>query len=105
MRGLEEGVVRTEGDPVEMWEFLTCVLQQGYLPRWLGWWRDERLDAMKMVEKVEGVPPVWVVQGEQDSVVSGGVSFTCNHGAPHANSKKRKKKKKTRGGARKGTPR
>ncbi len=74
VRGIRPGAVRTSGDPVEMWEFLTCVLQQAYLPRWLGWRKDDRLDVMKMVERVEGMPPIWLVQGEQDSVVSG---FFC----------------------------
>ena len=69
VRGMKPGVVRTSGDPVEMWEFLTCVLQQAYLPRWLGVRGNERLDVMAMVERVEKMPPLWVVQGMQDSVV------------------------------------
>ncbi len=71
--GLENGRVRSEGDPVEMWGFLTCVVQQGYLARWLGVGKggDERVDVMGGLERAEGLPPVWVVQGEQDSVVSG----------------------------------
>ena len=77
MREIKPGAVRTSGDPVEMWEFLTCVLQQAYLPRWLGVRKDERLDVMKMVERVEEMPPVWVVQGEQDSVVSGFPTVTA----------------------------
>lgn len=76
---MKPGVVRTSGDPVEMWEFLTCVLQQAYLPRWLGMKGNERLDVMAMVERVEKMPPLWVVQGEQDSVVSGVycISVSC----------------------------
>lgn len=72
LKRMEAGAVRTSGDPIEMWEFLTCVLQQAYLPRWLGMKKgNERLDVMTMVERVKVMPPVWVVQGEQDSVVSG----------------------------------
>lgn len=75
MKGIKPGAVRTSGDPVEMWEFLTCVLQQAYLRRWLGMGGDERLDVMRMVERVGEMPPIWVVQGEQDSVVSGFLHF------------------------------
>ena len=81
VRAVSPGAVRTEGDPVEMWGFLTCVLQQAYLPRWLRaqggeeMEKVEELDVMKGVEKVGGLPPIWAVQGEQDSVVSGGFLF------------------------------
>lgn len=68
-RNMKEGVIRTSGDAVEMWEFLTCVLQQAYLPRWLGLKADDKLDVMKMLEKVDSMPPIWLVQGREDSVV------------------------------------
>ncbi|KAK1141875.1 hypothetical protein N8T08_008388 [Aspergillus melleus] len=67
-RNMKEGVIRTSGDAVEMWEFLTCVLQQAYLPRWLGLKADDKLDVMKMIEKVDSLPPIWLVQGREDSV-------------------------------------
>ncbi|PLB55539.1 putative polyketide synthase [Aspergillus steynii IBT 23096] len=57
-KNMKEGVIRTSGDAVEMWEFLTCVLQQAYLPRWLGLKADDKLDVMKMMKK-----------GREDSVV------------------------------------
>ena len=69
VRGIKEGAVRTSGDPVEMWEFLTCVLQQAYLLRWLGIKDDERLDPMKALVEEREMPPVWLIQGQQDSVV------------------------------------
>ncbi|PLB45035.1 putative polyketide synthase [Aspergillus steynii IBT 23096] len=68
-RNMKEGVIRTSGDAVEMWEFLTCVLQQAYLPRWLGLKADERFEVMRMIEKVDFMPPIWLVQGKEDSVV------------------------------------
>jgi len=74
VKGLEKGAVRTKGDVVEMWEFLTCVLQQAYLPRWLGRGRDD-WNVMKLLEVVDEVPPIWVVQGEQDSVVRGSLEI------------------------------
>ena len=80
VKGMKPGVVRTSGDPVEMWEFLTCVLQQAYLPRWLGMRGNERLDVMAMVERVEKMPPLWVVQGQQDSVVGGAHYFSVSRG-------------------------
>lgn len=67
---MKPGAIRTSGDPVEMWEFLTCVLQQAYLPRWLGMKGDERLDVVGNLERVEVMPPIWIIQGMQDSVVS-----------------------------------
>lgn len=70
IKEIKPGTVRTSGDVVEMWDFLTCVLQQAYLPRLLGMKSDERLDVMKGLEKVDTMPPIWLVQGEQDSVVS-----------------------------------
>lgn len=57
VKKLEPGTVRTSGDAVEMWEFLTCVLQQAYLSRWLGAKGNEDLDVMKMLDKVDGMPP------------------------------------------------
>ncbi|KAL2284624.1 hypothetical protein FJTKL_08724 [Diaporthe vaccinii] len=70
VKGIKPGTIRTSGDPVEMWELLTCVLQQAYLPRWLGMraGRGNQTDVMKNLEKVEALPPIWVVQGTHDSV-------------------------------------
>ncbi|KAG0646234.1 Highly reducing polyketide synthase [Hyphodiscus hymeniophilus] len=52
-----------------MWEFLTCVLQQSYLPRWLGIKGRDDWEIMDMLAKVDTFPSIWVIQGEQDSVV------------------------------------
>jgi len=71
VKNIKPGIVRTSGDAVEMWEFLTCVLQQAYLPRWLGMKGNDRVDVMKNLEKAESIPPIWLVQGDRDSVVSG----------------------------------
>jgi hypothetical protein len=70
VKAVEKGKIRTTGDVVEMWEFLTCVLQQAYVPRWLGKEGREEWEIMKLVEKAEEFPPIWVIQGEEDSVVS-----------------------------------
>lgn len=70
VKNMKPGAVRTSGDAVEMWDFLTCVLQQAYLPRWLGIKGKDELDVMKNLEKAREFPPVWVVQGTDDSVVS-----------------------------------
>ncbi|EAW13532.1 putative polyketide synthase [Aspergillus clavatus NRRL 1] len=76
-RHVRPGAVRTSGDAVEMWELLTCVLQQACLPRWLGFNRSpgqhEQINPMagleRVAEKVVRMPPLWVVQGDRDSVV------------------------------------
>lgn len=73
VKAIKPNTVRTSGDPVEMWEFLTCVLQQAYLPRWIGLKKEERFDVMKVLDKVDNMPPIWVVQGDRDSVVSDAV--------------------------------
>ena len=49
--------VRTDGDVVEMWELLTCVLQQAYMGRWVGSEGKEELDAMKMLDRARTIPP------------------------------------------------
>ena len=69
IKNMKPGAVRTSGDAVEMWELLTCVLQQAYLPRWL---RNagHHWDVMKMLAETDQFPPIWVIQGEQDSVVN-----------------------------------
>lgn len=57
VKNLPPQAVRTSGDAVEMWEFLTCVLQQAYLAHWLGIKGAEELDIMKTLEKLESMPP------------------------------------------------
>ncbi|KAI0124128.1 putative polyketide synthase [Xylariales sp. AK1849] len=63
------GTVRTHGDPVEMWELVTCILQQGRLPRMMNQRPDPRLDAIATIEKNRTLPPIWLIHGENDSVV------------------------------------
>lgn len=70
VKNIKPGTVRTSGDAVEMWEFLTCVLQQAYLPRWVGSKGRDDWEIMKMLAKADRFPPIWVIQGEQDSVVN-----------------------------------
>jgi acetyl esterase/lipase len=57
VKNIKPQSVRTSGDAVEMWEFLTCVLQQAYLARWLGAKANEELDIMKMLDRVDAMPP------------------------------------------------
>ncbi|ROW06901.1 hypothetical protein VMCG_04173 [Cytospora schulzeri] len=70
LNNMKPETIRTSGDAVEMWEFLTCVLQQAYLPRWLGirLGGGNQADVMTNLEKVESMPPIWVVHGNRDSV-------------------------------------
>lgn len=57
LRNIKPQTVRTSGNVVDMWEFLTCVLQQAYLARWFGAMGKEELDVMKMLERVKAIPP------------------------------------------------
>jgi len=98
LKSIKPNTVRTSGDVVEMWDLLTCVLQQAYLARWLTPYGNEELDVMKAVDKAASMPPgksisgelplysaashrsglrsalliqlVWLIHGEQDSCVS-----------------------------------
>ncbi|KAK8110193.1 uncharacterized protein PG998_006650 [Apiospora kogelbergensis] len=63
------GTVRTDGDPVEMWELVTCIMQQGRLPRMLTQRPDPRLNAIATIAKYRRSPPIWLIHGENDSVV------------------------------------
>ena len=44
---------------------------------------------MKMVDRVEGMPPVWLVQGEQDSVVRLGSFFPFVTASPRVKNGKK----------------
>jgi len=57
VRNIKPQTVRTSGNVVDMWDFLTCVLQQAYLARWFGAMGKEELDVMKMLERVKAMPP------------------------------------------------
>ena len=57
VRNIKPQTVRTSGNVVEMWDFLTCVLQQAYLARWLGAKEKEELDVMKVLESAKAMPP------------------------------------------------
>ncbi|KAH8802446.1 putative polyketide synthase [Xylogone sp. PMI_703] len=69
IKNLQPGAIRTSGDAVEMWEFLTCVLQQAYLPRWLGSNGRDDWEIMELLAKADEFPPIWIIQGANDSVV------------------------------------
>lgn len=57
LKGVKRDTVRTSGDVMEMWNLVTCVLQQAYLARWLTSDGNDDLDVMKVMEKAESMPP------------------------------------------------
>jgi hypothetical protein len=57
LKGIKLETVRTNGDVVEMWNLVTCVLQQAYLARWLSADIDERLDVINVMKKAKSIPP------------------------------------------------
>lgn len=65
-----KGTVRTDGDPAEMWELFTSILQQGRLPRIFHQRPDPRLNILGRIEAKKSLPPIWLVHGQNDSVVS-----------------------------------
>ncbi|KAK4185844.1 Alpha/Beta hydrolase protein [Podospora australis] len=65
------GTTRSTGSPSEMWGLVACILQQGRLPRMFGRRPDPRLELLGNIEKGRVVPPpMWIVHGMDDSVVS-----------------------------------
>ena len=64
-----KGTVRTRGEVMEMWDLVACIVQQGRLPRMVNSRPDPRLDTIATIKK-KGLPPIWMIHGEQDSVVS-----------------------------------
>ncbi|KAH8660628.1 hypothetical protein BX600DRAFT_523663 [Xylariales sp. PMI_506] len=65
-----KGTIRTQGNPVEMWDLFACILQQGRLPRMFHRKQNPRLDAIAKVEARRALPPIWIVHGQDDSVVT-----------------------------------
>jgi len=64
-----KGTVRTHGDVMEMWGLVACILQQGRLPRMVNQRLDPRLDTITSIKR-RSCPPIWVIHGQNDSVVS-----------------------------------
>jgi pimeloyl-ACP methyl ester carboxylesterase len=64
-----KGTVRTEGDPVTMWELLLCMLQQGRVPAVMNAKKDSRLNIISMLKQVRRLPPLWLIHGKEDTVV------------------------------------
>jgi pimeloyl-ACP methyl ester carboxylesterase len=64
-----KGSVRTVGDPVLMWELLLCLLQQGRLISLMNSKPDARLDTLSLLKQAKKLPPLWLIHGEDDSVV------------------------------------
>ncbi|KAK5657864.1 hypothetical protein OQA88_2412 [Cercophora sp. LCS_1] len=69
-----KGTTRSTGSPAEMWPLVASILQQGRLPRMFhssSEGQDQRLDLMEAIQGDPGVlPPMWIVHGLDDSVVS-----------------------------------
>lgn len=65
-----KGTVRTHGDVMEMWQLVACILQQGRLPRMVNQRFDPRLDTIASIKMKKRCPPIWVIHGLNDSVVS-----------------------------------
>ncbi|KAI5468188.1 hypothetical protein BGZ63DRAFT_419816 [Mariannaea sp. PMI_226] len=63
-----KGTIRTQGDVMEMWGLVACILQQGRLPRMVNQKPDARLDPTTRIEKSKICPPIWILHGTDDSV-------------------------------------
>jgi acetyl esterase/lipase len=65
-----KGKIRTSGNPNDDWELVTTVVQQGWLARTAKRNADSRLDVVAHLKAKLVLPPIWVVQGRDDSIVS-----------------------------------
>ena len=65
-----KGTIRTSSNPADMWELMMCILQQGWMPRLVQRKPDQRLDTIAVMEEKKALPPMWLVHGQDDSVVS-----------------------------------
>ena len=64
-----KGSIRTAGDPAQMWELLLCMLQQGRVPSVMNARPDARLDIIALLKQVKKIPPLWLIHGQEDTVV------------------------------------
>ena len=69
LKKMKPEAIRTGFEPSEMWEFCLCVFQQAYLPRFFGAKGNPVLDLMVTMDQVQSMPPIWVVHGDQDTMV------------------------------------
>lgn len=69
LKNMKPGAIRTGCEPSEMWELAMCVFQQAYLPRFFGVKGNPVLDLMATLDRVKTMPPIWVIHGEQDTMV------------------------------------
>ena len=70
VKAIQPQTVRTSGDVMEMWNFLTCVLQQASLARWVGAEKKDELDVMKVLEKAQTLPPSKSIRAKIESEMS-----------------------------------
>jgi acetyl esterase/lipase len=71
-----KGTVRTRGSPMEMWDLFTSILQQGRLPLIYNRVPDPRLNILGRIEEKQRLPPIWLLHGQNDSVVRVDLSWT-----------------------------
>ncbi|KAK7997496.1 choline dehydrogenase protein [Apiospora arundinis] len=66
---MKPGVIRSESDPADSWDLLLSIIQQAWVPRLLDVQKNKRLDVIKLLDTLETMPPIWIIHGEEDSVV------------------------------------
>ncbi|KAM3504770.1 hypothetical protein MY11210_008228 [Beauveria gryllotalpidicola] len=67
--GLEPNSMRTSGDPIEMWMLFASISRQGQIPRLLGFKKDHRLVLSSNFDRVDTMPPCWIIHTSEDSIV------------------------------------
>ncbi|KAK8101460.1 hypothetical protein PG999_011834 [Apiospora kogelbergensis] len=69
IRAIKPGLIRSESDPADSWDLLLSIIQQAWVPRLLDVQKNKRLDVIKLLDTLETMPPLWIIHGEEDSVV------------------------------------
>jgi len=69
LKNMKPGAIRTGCEPLDMWELVMCIFQQAYIPRLFGIKGNPVLNIMATLDRLETMPPVWVIHGQSDSLV------------------------------------
>ena len=68
LRRIRPGTFRVSSPFPEYWDLVQALLRSGRLRELLG--RDERAHIRPNLRRAAEVPPIWIVQGAEDSIVS-----------------------------------
>lgn len=68
LRDMKPGDVRSSTHPWELWLFICATVQHGRYLKFLG--ESKELHPINNLDNAKSVPPIWVIHGKDDSLVS-----------------------------------